>query len=349
MIRYHSSVFELPSGRSRKLPGVVAVTGSEGFIGSHLVEALVRRGHQVRAMVLYNSFNSWGWLDSLPADVMDSVDVRLGDVRDIASVLDVVEGAEAIYHLAALIAIPYSYRSPRSYVDTNVAGTLNIMEAARQLKTPRVVHTSTSEVYGTARSVPINEDHPLQGQSPYSASKIGADKIAESYHLSFEIPVATLRPFNTYGPRQSNRAVIPTILSQLAAGQRQVRIGDLRPTRDFTYVADTVRAFMALADAPAEAVVGRTLNAGTGTETSIRDLIELIATAAGRDVEIVEEPERLRPAGSEVMRLLCDSSRLTAATGWKPSVSLAEGLATTAEWFSRPENLARYKWGSYTV
>jgi NAD dependent epimerase/dehydratase len=300
-------------------------------------------------MVLYNSFNSWGWLESLPADLLDSVEVQLGDVRDIASVRELAEGADVVYHLAALIAIPYSYRSPRSYVDTNVSGTLNVMEAARQLGTPRVVHTSTSEVYGTALTVPINEDHPLQGQSPYSASKIGADKIAESYHLSFEVPVTTLRPFNTYGPRQSNRAVIPTILSQLAAGQRQIRMGDLRPTRDFTYVADTVRAFMALADAPAEAVVGRTLNAGTGVETSIRDLVNLIAGASGLEVEVVEEPERLRPAGSEVMRLLCDSSRLTAATGWKPAVSLQEGIAATAEWFGRPENLARYKWGSYTV
>jgi len=327
----------------------VAVTGSEGFIGSHLVEALVRRGDRVRAMVLYNSFNSWGWLESLTADLLESVEVQLGDVRDIASVRELAEGAEVIYHLAALIAIPYSYRSPRSYVDTNVSGTLNVMEAARQLRTPRVVHTSTSEVYGTARTVPISEDHPLQGQSPYSASKIGADKIAESYHLSFEVPVATLRPFNTYGPRQSSRAVIPTILSQLTAGQRQIRMGDLRPTRDFTFVADTVRAFMALADAPAEAVVGRTLNAGTGVETSIRDLVGLIARAAGHEVEIIEEPERLRPPGSEVMRLRCDSSRLTAATGWKPAVSLPEGLATTAEWFSRPENLARYKLGTYTV
>ena len=328
---------------------IVAVTGSEGFIGSHLVEALVRRGDQVRAMVLYNSFNSRGWLELLPADLLDSVEVHLGDVRDIASVLELADGAEVIYHLAALIAIPYSYRSPRSYVDTKVSGTLNVMEAARQLRTPRVVHTSTSEVYGTARSVPINEDHPLQGQSPYSASKIGADKIAESYHLSFEVPVTTLRPFNTYGPRQSSRAVIPTILSQLAAGRRQIRIGDLRPTRDFTFVADTVRAFTALADAPADAVVGRTLNSGTGVETSIRDLAGMIAQVTGHEIELVEEAARLRPPESEVMRLLCDPTRLTAATGWRPTVSLAEGLAATAEWFSKPENLARYKWNAYTV
>jgi NAD dependent epimerase/dehydratase len=337
------------TGRSRKLSTVAAVTGSEGFIGSHLVEALVERGYRVRAMVLYNSFNSWGWLESLPADVLESVDVQLGDVRDIASVRGFMEGADVVYHLAALIAIPYSYRSPRSYVDTNVSGTLNVLEAARQLATPRVIHTSTSEVYGTARSVPITEDHPLQGQSPYSASKIGADKIAESYHLSFEVPVTTLRPFNTYGPRQSSRAVIPTILSQLSAGQRQVRLGDVRPTRDFTFVEDTARAFLAVADAPAEAVVGRTLNAGTGVETSIRQLVETIAAATGREVEIVEEAERFRPAGSEVMRLVCDSSRLTEATGWRATVSLADGLAKTAAWFARSENLAHYKWGTYTV
>jgi NAD dependent epimerase/dehydratase len=300
-------------------------------------------------MVLYNSFNSWGWLESLPADVLKSVDVHLGDIRDVASVRELVEGADVVYHLAALIAIPYSYRSPRSYVETNVLGTLNVLEAARQLSTPRVVHTSTSEVYGTARSVPISEDHPLQGQSPYSASKIGADKIAESYQLSFGVPVATLRPFNTYGPRQSSRAVIPTILAQLAAGQSEIHLGDVRPTRDFTFVEDTVRAFMAVADAPLDAVVGRTFNAGTGVEISIGELVAMIARAAGREVAVVEDAERLRPPGSEVMRLVCDSSRLIEATGWKPTMSLADGLARTAEWFGRPENLARYKWNTYTV
>jgi NAD dependent epimerase/dehydratase len=300
-------------------------------------------------MVLYNSFNSWGWLESLPADVLKSVDVHLGDIRDVASVRELVEGADVVYHLAALIAIPYSYRSPRSYVETNVLGTLNVLEAARQLSTPRVVHTSTSEVYGTARSVPISEDHPLQGQSPYSASKIGADKIAESYQLSFGVPVATLRPFNTYGPRQSSRAVIPTILAQLAAGQSEIHLGDVRPTRDFTFVEDTVRAFTAVADAPLEAVVGRTFNAGTGVEISIGDLVAMIARAAGREVAVVEDAERLRPSGSEVMRLVCDSSRLIEATGWKPTMSLADGLARTAEWFGRPENLAHYKWDTYTV
>ena len=300
-------------------------------------------------MVLYNSFNSWGWLESLPADILESVDVHLGDIRDVASVRELVEGADVVYHLAALIAIPYSYRSPRSYVETNVLGTLNVLEATRQLATPRVVHTSTSEVYGTARSVPISEDHPLQGQSPYSASKIGADKIAESYQLSFGVPVATLRPFNTYGPRQSSRAVIPTILAQLAAGQSEIHLGDVRPTRDFTFVEDTVRAFTAVADAPLEAVVGRTFNAGTGVEISIGDLVAMIARAAGREVAVVEDAERLRPSGSEVMRLVCDSSRLIEATGWKPTMSLADGLARTAEWFGRPENLAHYKWDTYTV
>ena len=300
-------------------------------------------------MVLYNSFNSWGWLESLPADVLANVEVQLGDVRDIASVQRLVDGAHVVYHLAALIAIPYSYRSPRSYVDTNVSGTLNVLEAARIAGTPRVVHTSTSEVYGTARSVPIGEDHPLQGQSPYSASKIGADKIAESYHLSFETPVVTLRPFNTFGPRQSSRAVIPTILTQLAGGERDIRLGDLRPTRDFTFVEDTAAAFIAVGEAPAPAVVGRTLNAGTGVEISIGDLVKKIALAAGVEVTVTEEAERLRPTGSEVMRLLCDASRLTAATGWKPTVTLEEGLARTAEWFADPQNLARYKWSSFTV
>ncbi len=313
------------------------------------MEALVERGHRVKAMVLYNSFNSWGWLETLPAEVLADVEVQLGDVRDIASVQGLVEGADVVYHLAALIAIPYSYRSPRSYVETNVLGTLNVLEAARHCQTPRVVHTSTSEVYGTARDVPINEDHPLQGQSPYSASKIGGDKMAESYHLSFGVPVATLRPFNTYGPRQSSRAVIPTILSQLTAGQAEIRLGDVRPTRDFTFVEDTARAFIAVGEAPAEAVVGRVLNAGTGVEISIGDLVKKIAGAAGREVRVVEEASRLRPAGSEVMRLVCDASRLTAATGWKPSIDLTEGLARTARWFAEPENLARYKWGSYTV
>jgi NAD dependent epimerase/dehydratase len=331
------------------LGDIAAVTGAEGFIGSHLVEALVERGAQVRAMVQYNAFDSWGWLESLPADVLASVHVELGDVRDIATVRELAEGADVVYHLAALIAIPYSYRSPRSYVESNVLGTLNVLEAVRQLGTPRLVHTSTSEVYGTARSVPIAEDHPLQGQSPYAASKIGADKLAESFHLSFDVPVATLRPFNTYGPRQSARAVIPTIVSQVQTGATEVRLGDTRPTRDFMFVRDTARAFLAVGEAPADAVVGKVLNAGTGVETSIGALVGLVGDIVGRRVAVTPDPERLRPADSEVMRLVCDASRLTAATGWRPEIALADGLAETVAWFGDPANLQRYRTDRYTL
>jgi NAD dependent epimerase/dehydratase len=327
----------------------VAVTGAEGFIGSHLVEALVERGIRVRAMVQYNAFNSWGWLESLRPDILTSVEVELGDVRDIASIRDLAEGVDVIYHLAALIAIPYSYRSPRSYVETNVGGTLNVLEAARQLGTPRVVHTSTSEVYGTARHVPIDEGHPLQGQSPYAATKIGADKLAESYHLSFDLPVVTLRPFNTYGPRQSARAVIPTIISQVLAGTASIKLGDLRPTRDFTFVTDTAQAFVAVGEAPAEAVLGRVLNAGTGVETSIRTIVDLVEQATGRTIEVTEDGNRLRPAGSEIMRLVCDHARLTEATGWEPRVALQDGIEMTTRWFADPSNLGRYRSDSYTL
>jgi NAD dependent epimerase/dehydratase len=300
-------------------------------------------------MVLYNSFDSWGWLDSLPPSIMANVDVIVGDVRDAASVRELAEGADVLYHLAALIAIPYSYRSPRSYVDTNVIGTLNVMDTARQLGTPRIVHTSTSEVYGTARTVPISEDHSLQAQSPYSASKIGADKIAESFHLSFGLPVATLRPFNAYGPRQSSRAVIPTILSQLSAGATEIRLGETRSTRDFTFVTDTVAAFIAIGEAPASAVVGRVLNAGTGVEISIGDLAALILRITRKSAQVTQEVRRLRPVDSEVMRLVCDSTRLREATGWKPEVELEDGIARTAEWMAQPDNLARYKWSRYTL
>ena len=300
-------------------------------------------------MVQYNSFDSWGWLDSLPAPVLASVDVQLGDVRDVASVLRLAEGADVLYHLAALIAIPYSYRSPRSYIETNVAGTLNVLDAARQLGTPRVVHTSTSEVYGTARTVPITEDHPLQAQSPYSASKIGADMIAQSYHLSFGLPVATLRPFNTFGPRQSTRAVIPTILTQAQSGAGPVRLGDLRPTRDFTFVTDTARAFVAVGEAPADAVVGRVLNAGTGVETSIADVVRLVGEVCGRTIDVAHEAVRERPPDSEVMRLVCDASALEAATGWRPLVDLRTGIGATLAWFEDPANLARYRTHRFTL
>lgn len=331
------------------LNSLVAVTGAEGFIGSHLVETLVSSGLRVRAMVQYNSFGYRGWLDSLPPETLASVEIVLGDVRDPGSVLGFMEDAEVVYHLAALIAIPYSYRAPRSYLDTNACGTLNVLEAARTLGTPRVVHTSTSEVYGTARSVPIDEGHPLQGQSPYSASKIAADKLAESYHLSFELPVVTLRPFNTFGPRQSARAVIPTIIGQLAGGRQEVHLGLLTPTRDFTFVRDTAAAFVAVGTAPAEAVVGRLLNVGTGNEIAIGDLVTTIGEIMDRPARPVADAERLRPEGSEVLRLVCDASALRKATGWAPRHTLEEGLRETAAWFAVPDNLARYRWHEYNV
>jgi NAD dependent epimerase/dehydratase len=322
---------------------LVSVTGADGFIGSHLVEALVRRGHRVRAMVLYNSFGSWGWLDSLPAGVLDQVEVVLGDVRDPASTRELIEGAEVVYHLAALIAIPYSYRATRSYVDTNVIGTLNVLDAVRACETPRLVHTSTSETYGTARTVPITETHPLQAQSPYAASKLAADKLVESYHLSFGLPAVTLRPFNTFGPRQSARAVIPTIISQLASGCRQIELGALDPTRDFLYVADTAEAFVTVGTAPPSAVVGELFNAGTGVEVSIGKLAEDIVRVMGADAEITEDPQRIRPKESEVMRLIADASLLHQRTGWQPTLTRDQGLHKTIEWFSEPSNLAHYK------
>ena len=327
----------------------VAVTGAEGFIGSHLVEALVARGARVRAMAQYNSFGSWGWLDTLSPEVMAQVEVVLGDVRDPASVLGLMRDASVVYHLAALIAIPYSYQAPLSYLETNARGTLNVLEAARALATPRVVHTSTSEVYGTAQSVPISEDHPLQAQSPYAASKVAADKFAESYHLSFELPVVTLRPFNTYGPRQSARAVIPAVVSQIAAGRDTITLGSLTPTRDFNFASDTAAAFVAVGTAPAGQVVGRVFNAGSGREISVGDAVRLIADTMGREVRVVEDEQRIRPEASEVQRLLADSSRLQAATGWKPECTLENGLRITAEWFCDAGNLARYKTNGYTV
>jgi NAD dependent epimerase/dehydratase len=325
------------------MPVLAAVTGAEGFIGSHLVEALVASGARVRAMVLYNSWGSWGWLESLPPDVLANVEVVLGDVRDPRATLEFVEGADVVYHLAALIAIPYSYRAPHSYLETNAGGTLNVLEAVRSHRTPRMVHTSTSEVYGTAVRVPIDEDHPLQAQSPYSATKVAADKLAESYHASFDVPVVTLRPFNTYGPRQSARAVIPTIISQLAAGREEVSLGALEPTRDLLYVADTARAFIAAASAPLADVAGGVLNAGTGDEISIGDLAALIARLMDRPLRIASASERLRPEASEVMRLVADASRLRELTGWAPAWTLEQGLAKTIDWLADPANLARYK------
>lgn len=307
------------------------------------------RGHRVRAMAQYNSFGTRGWLDALSPDSLANVEVVPGDVRDARSVHELMRDASVAYHLAALIAIPYSYHAPRSYVETNVLGTLNVLEAARDLETPRLVHTSTSEVYGTARTVPIDEGHALTGQSPYSASKIGADKLAESYHLSFELPVVTLRPFNTFGPRQSARAVIPTIVTQLAAGKEELELGLLTPTRDFTFVRDTADAFVAVGTAPAESVVGRVLNAGTGREISIADLLSLVGSIMDRPARGVVDAQRLRPGASEVLRLVCDASALREATGWRPMVALEDGLRETVAWFTQEANLARYRWHEYNV
>jgi NAD dependent epimerase/dehydratase len=329
----------------------ILVTGADGFIGSHLVEHLVRAGHDVRAFVLYNSFNSWGWLDTADADMRASLDVFAGDVRDPHGVRAAMKGCDVVLHLAALIAIPYSYHSPDTYVDTNVKGTLNIVQAARELGVERVVHTSTSEVYGTARFVPITEAHPLQGQSPYSASKIGADTIALSFFHSFETPVTVIRPFNTYGPRQSARAVIPTVITQLAAGARRLQLGAVTPTRDFNYVADTVRGFVAVAES--DACVGRVVNVGSNFEVSIGDTAALIARLMGRDVEIECDEQRLRPAGSEVERLWADNRLAQELAGWQPEYAgltgFERGLAATIEWFGVPANLARYKAGRYNL
>lgn len=331
------------------MSNLIAVTGAEGFIGSHVVERLVAEGYRVRAMVQYNSFASCGWLDTLEDSVLQSVDLVLSDVRDATAVRSFMDGAHTVYHLAALIAIPYSYHAPLSYVDTNVVGTANVLQAARELETPRIVHTSTSEVYGTAVTVPIDESHPLQGQSPYSATKIGADKLAESYHLSFDLPVATLRPFNTFGPRQSARAVIPTVVAQIAAGTRRILLGSLDPRRDFTFAPDMAEAFLAVGTAESDLVVGNVLNAGTGRDISIRDLVHTIASVMGAEVEIDLDPTRVRPPGSEVMRLQADATELHRRTGWKPRHTLEDGLSITAEWFQSKDNLARYKPNQYNV
>ena len=329
----------------------VLVTGADGFIGSHLVEHLVRAGIDVRAFVYYNSFNSWGWLDESGDDIKRSLDVFAGDIRDPHGVRTAMKDCDVVLHLAALIAIPYSYHSPDTYVDTNVKGTLNVVQAARELGVQRVVHTSTSEVYGTARFVPITEAHPLQGQSPYSASKIGADQMAASFHASFQTPVSIIRPFNTYGPRQSARAVIPTIITQIAAGATQLKLGALAPTRDFNFVRDTVRGFVAVAEC--DAAVGQVVNVGSNFEVSIGDTARLIAEVMGREVEFVSDAQRLRPAGSEVERLWADNTLVRELTGWTPEFGgvegLRRGLGETVEWFSDPRNLGRYKAGLYNL
>lgn len=329
----------------------VLVTGADGFIGSHLTEHLVRLGADVRAFVYYNSFNSWGWLDEAGEDIKQSLDVFAGDIRDPHGVRTAMKDCDVVMHLAALIAIPYSYHSPDTYVDTNVKGTLNVVQAARELGTERVVHTSTSEVYGTARFVPITEAHPLQGQSPYSASKIGADQMAQSFFASFGTPVATIRPFNTYGPRQSARAVIPTIITQVASGARALKLGAMHPTRDFNYVQDTVRGFVAVAEC--DAAVGQVLNVGSNYEITVGDTARLIAELMGREVEFTSDEQRLRPAGSEVERLWADNTRVRELTGWTPQYpgieGLRRGLQETIAWFGNPDNLRRYKAGLYNI
>jgi len=312
----------------------VFVTGADGFIGSHLVEELVRCGAQVRAMIFYNSWNQRGWLEDVAPSVLRNVEFFLGDIRDFERVRDGVKGCEYVFHLASLIAIPYSYESPRSYVETNVVGALNVLQACRDSESlTRLVHVSTSEVYGSAQQVPIPESHPLVGQSPYSASKIGADKMAESYHLSFGLPVVTARPFNTYGPRQTARAVIPTIASQLLAGCKELRLGTLTPTRDFNFVTDTARGMLALG--LCQAAEGRVVNIGTGEEWSIGRTVEILCELAGRNVEVIIEQARIRPEKSEVNRLLADNSLINALTNWRSEVSFREGLARTLAWISQ--------------
>lgn len=329
----------------------ILVTGADGFIGSHLVEELIRRGKDVRAFILYNSFNSWGWLDNSPKEIKKNLEVFSGDIRDPHGVKQAMRGCDMVIHLAALIAIPYSYHSPDTYVDTNIKGTLNVLQAARELGVEKVVHTSTSEVYGTAKYVPINEEHPLQGQSPYSASKIGADQIAMSFFNSFNIPVAIIRPFNTYGPRQSARAIIPTVITQIASGKRKLKLGALHPTRDFNYIKDTVNGFIAIAES--DKSIGEVINIGSNYEISIGDTVNLIADIMGEKIEIQTDPERLRPEKSEVERLWADNTKAKKLLGWEPQFSgidgLRRGLADTVEWFSNPENLKNYKADIYNI
>jgi len=323
----------------------VLVTGAGGFIGSHLVEALVEREARVRAFVHYNSRNDWGNLCFLPADRLERVDILMGDITDPRFVDAAVEGCACVFHLAALIGIPYSYIAPSSYVATNVGGTLNVLEAVRRYGVPRMVHTSTSETYGTAQYAPIDEEHPLQGQSPYSASKIGADKLAESYYRSFEVPVATIRPFNTYGPRQSARAVIPTISSQLLAGKETIELGSLDPQRDFTFVKDTARGFIAVAEC--DGALGQVINVGNGKTISIGELAETLVRLVNPKARIVSSEERVRPEKSEVMKLICNNEKAAALTGWRPQVSLEEGLKETVDFIR--EHLDLYQVDQYTV
>lgn len=329
----------------------VLITGADGFIGSHLTEALVRAGHCVRAFVLYNSFGTWGWLEHCSDDVKGQFEVVMGDIRDPNIVKEAMAGCDAVGHLAALIAIPYSYRAPHSYVETNVFGTLNVLQAAREVGIRRLVHTSTSEVYGTAAFVPITEQHPLQGQSPYSASKIAADQMAFAYYSSFGLPVVTARPFNTYGPRQSARAVIPTIISQIAAGNRQIQLGSLHPTRDFSFVKDTANAFVRLLET--DDANGEVFNFGSNFEVSIGETVKIISETMGAEIEILADKTRIRPTDSEVERLWADNSKALELLQWQPQYSgldgFKRGIAETVDWFTKSENLARYKSDVYNM
>jgi len=329
----------------------VLVTGADGFIGSHLAESLVNLGYSVKALAQYNSFNNWGWLDQLSSDVKNQIEVAVGDIRDPHWVVECVDECKIIYHLAALIAIPYSYRSPDSYVGTNIQGTLNLLQASKKVGIEKFIHTSTSEVYGTAQSVPISEKHPLSAQSPYAATKVAADQLALSFYRSYDLPVAILRPFNTYGPRQSARAIIPTIITQIAAGRRELRLGSLTPTRDFIYVGETVRGFIQVAQS--KKAMGEVVNICSGYEISIGDLAKLIAKLMNTEVEIISDQQRMRPTRSEVERLLGDNTKAATLIGWEPKNGgehgLIEGLKQTIDWFTQDKNLQCYKADLYNV
>ncbi len=325
----------------------VLVTGADGFIGSHLTEYLIEQGYEVKAFCYYNSFNSWGWLDSFPKEKLDQIEIFTGDIRDPNGVRTAMKGVDMVFHLAALIAIPFSYHSPDSYVDTNIKGTLNILQAAKDLKTKRVLVTSTSEVYGTAQYIPITEDHPKQGQSPYSATKIGADHMAESFFRSFDLPVTTVRPFNTYGPRQSARAVIPTIITQLLNGKEEIKLGDLTPTRDLVYVKDTAKGFVEISRG--DELIGHEVNIATQNEISIGDLANEMIQQISPGAKIIQDEQRIRPSKSEVFRLYGSNEKLHEFTGWTPEYSLTNGIAETIEWFRDEKNLKQYKADIYNI
>lgn len=323
----------------------VLVTGADGFIGSHLTELLLERGYRVRAFTFYNSFNTWGWLDTLTQDTLAKIEIFSGDIRDPNGVREAMKGVDMVFHLAALIAIPFSYHSPDSYVDTNIKGTLNVLQAARELRTERIIVTSTSEVYGTAQYVPIDEKHPFQGQSPYSATKIGADRLAESFYRSFQLPISIVRPFNTYGPRQSARAVIPTIITQLLAGKEEIKLGSLNPTRDFNYVKDTAAGFVAIAES--DRTVGEEINIATQKEISIGELAQEIIGQINPQARIVCDEKRLRPEKSEVNRLLGSNEKIRKLTDWQPKYTFAQGIKETIAWIK--ENMDLYKADIYNI